>query len=336
SGRCSGEDDVSLANELLYDDSFLCNAKHRLVIRVAAKPALVEHSTRAGQSHWSDAGSFVVESTELRFDSALGFERPYAARQLFEYNTDFFGLSESPKTQARAEAYAHAERMRQLAHEAGAVSDSVYVWHDKQKAAYRIMSHKYPEQLVPPCRSVYYGCGPVSGSCLVFNSKEEALKSAKAALAACSASCSSAYLTWPVSVCDYLTYVKHMDACSQTPVPCIMAYGRRVDSWKASGVPAKITQFASVFAGDGQHRAAAELGWALGSWLCGIQSADAAFVADTVLCHWEKIAETRSFDRLLSDLGLSVPCKLVSVETRDFVVSEGPAVRQALLAGMLD
>ncbi|KAJ2888662.1 Pre-mRNA-processing-splicing factor 8, partial [Coemansia asiatica] len=333
----SSEEDMSYASELLYDDSFLCNEKHRLVIRVAAKPSLVENSSRAGQSHWSDAGSFAVESTELRFDSALGFERPFVVRQLFEYNTDFFGLSESPKAQARAEAYAHAERMRQLACDAGAVSDSVYVWHDKQKAAYRIMSHKYPEQLVPPCRSIYYGCGPVSGSSLVFNSKEDALKSAKAALAACSTSCSSAYLTWPVSVCDYLAYVKCMDACSQVPVPCIMAYCHRIDSWTLSGAPAKITQFASAVSEDGL-RAAAELGWALGSWLCGIQSADAARVADTIVCHWEKIAKARSFDRLLADLGLSASssCKDVSTETRDLLVSESAAVRQALLAGMLD
>ncbi|KAJ1818209.1 Pre-mRNA-processing-splicing factor 8, partial [Coemansia sp. RSA 2598] len=333
----SSEEDISNAYELLYDDSFLCNEKHRLVIRVAAKPSLIEHASRTGQSHWSDAGSFAVEATELRFDSALGFERPYTTRQHFEYNTDFFGLSENPKAQARAEAFAHAERMRRLAYEAGAVADSVYVWHDKQKAAYRIMSHKYPEQLVPPCRSVYYGCGPVSGSSLVFNSKEEALKSAKAALAACSAYCSSAYLTWSVSVCDYLAYVKHMDACSETPVPCVMAYGQRVDSWTGLGASARITQLASVVSENGRRaEAAAELGWALGGWLCGIQSVDAGQVADTVLCHWEKIARARSLDRLLSDLRLSSASKQVSMETRDMLVSESTGVRQALLAGMLD
>ncbi|KAJ1893687.1 pre-mRNA-splicing factor 8, partial [Kickxella alabastrina] len=329
--------DIADARALLYDDSFRCNSKHRLVIRVAGGARLSEQAARAANSHWSDAGAFAVESVELRMDPQLGFERPFTTQQVFEYNSSAFGLADNAKARALQEANRHVEHMQQLAAEAGVMTPNcVYLWHDKQKAAFRIMSRGYPEHLVPPCRSMYYGCVPMSASAsnLVFNSRMEAQQAAESAMAA---SAPSGHLMWAVSLCDYLAYVDSMQASGQQPVPCVMAYSGLISRWPgAENGGGHVTLVAG-----GDSELAADLGWALGCWLCGGggsgSNGKSSNTADSVLRHWEKItAVGDAFATLLSALCLSDSTKAVSVETRDALVSEQPGVRQALLAGMLD
>ncbi|KAJ2741133.1 Pre-mRNA-processing-splicing factor 8, partial [Coemansia sp. BCRC 34301] len=346
---------VTEADELLFNDAFLCNEKHRLVIRVSTKGELREKACRVGQPQWSDVGSFVVESVALRYDEELGFERPYTARQVFEYNINFFGLAENGKALALREATVHTEKMRALAVSAGASPDCVYVWHDKQKAAYRVMSNRYPENLPPPCRSLCYGCVPVSSSNLVFNSKEEARAAARAACP------KSDHITWTVSVDEYLEYVKRMDACGEAPVPCIMSYSGKVCDW----VPPKpsaanggsighcrglLGLLASASSSSAEQQAdIGQLAWALGCWLCGGDAfgdsgsaLGGAGIAESVVRHWTKTVsvtdsskQRSEFATLLSGLGLA-NTRALSVETRDLLVSETPTIRYALLAGMLD
>ncbi|KAJ1950570.1 hypothetical protein FBU59_000613 [Linderina macrospora] len=161
-------------DELLYDDSFLCNEKHRLAIEVATNWTVSERFTRNGLSPWSDTGSYVVSQTELQFDPAMGFERPVTVDRVFGYNSDFFGLMDNGKQLARKHAEQHARETRRIGMEHGAMPDCVYVMHDKQKAAFRVISNNYPAHLTPPCRSFYYGAVPMRDSHLVFNSKQDA------------------------------------------------------------------------------------------------------------------------------------------------------------------
>ncbi|KAJ2487310.1 pre-mRNA-splicing factor 8, partial [Coemansia sp. RSA 2320] len=301
------------------------------------------------------------------YDEGLGFERPYVVSQVFEYNSNFFGLAENGKALALREANAHTEKMRALAVAAGASSDCVYIWHDKQKAAYRVMSNRYPEHLPPPCRSVCYGCVPAASSNLVFNSKEAAR------VAALAAQPKHDYFTWAVSLGDYLEYVKRMDACGETPVPCIMAYSQKVASWTTSptdsaadgvagrtsaagmagGELARLIANDSLGGGFGPQPAAIVVGqmaWALGCWLCGSDAFDdcggapgGVGIAESAVRHWSKIAAMPEssgqpspvFVTLLRGLELT-GARSVSIRTRDLLVAEAPAVRLALLAGMLD
>ncbi|KAJ2864702.1 Pre-mRNA-processing-splicing factor 8 [Coemansia aciculifera] len=345
---------VTDADELLFSDSFLCNEKHRLVIRVSTKGEMREKACRVAQSQWSDVGSFVVEFVTLRLDDDLGFERPYVAKQVFEYNTNFFGLAENGKALALREATAHTEKMRALAVSAGASPDCVYVWHDKQKAAYRVMSNRYPESLPPPCRSMCYGCVPAASSNLVFNSKDEARAAAQAACP------KSDHITWTVGVDDYLEYVRRMDARGEMPVPCVMAYSGKVSTWMpkiGTDVSAKDCRGLLKLLADasdsseGQLVDIEQLAWALGCWLCGSDAFDncgntlGSGIAESVVLHWTKtvaVANNNSSDQqpsafatLLSGLGLA-DTREVSVEARDLLVAESPATRFALLAGMLD
>ncbi|KAJ2066259.1 Pre-mRNA-processing-splicing factor 8, partial [Coemansia sp. S2] len=341
---------VTDADELLFNDSFLCNEKHRLVIRVSTKCEMREKACRVAQSQWSDVGSFVVEFVTLRLDDELGFERPYVAKQVFEYNTNFFGLAENGKALALREATAHVEKMRALAVSAGASPDCVYVWHDKQKAAYRVMSNRYPESLPPPCRSMCYGCVPAASSNLVFNSKDEARAAAQAA------SPKSDHITWTVGVDDYLEYVRYMDARGETPVPCVMAYSGKVSTWVpriGTNVSARYHRGILKLLADSPESQLVDieqLAWALGCWLCGSDAFDncgstlGSDIAESVVLHWTKTVATANnnnseqpsaFATLLSGLGLA-DTREVSVEARDLLVAESPATRFALLAGMLD
>ncbi|KAJ2491268.1 Pre-mRNA-processing-splicing factor 8 [Coemansia sp. RSA 2050] len=345
---------VTDADELLFNDSFLCNEKHRLVIRVSTKGEMREKASRVAQSQWSDVGSFVVEFVALRLDEELGFERPYVTKQVFEYNTNFFGLAENGKALALREATAHTEKMRALAVSAGASPDCVYIWHDKQKAAYRVMSNRYPESLPPPCRSMCYGCVPAAASNLVFNSKDEARAAAQAACP------KSDHITWTVGVDDYLEYVKHMDARGETPVPCMMAYSGKVCAWMPkAGTDASAYGYRSLsklLAGASDSSLSQlvdleQLAWALGCWLCGSDAFGSCGstlgpgIAESVVLHWTKTVATdnsfgneqqvSAFATLLSGLGLA-NSREVSIETRDLLVAESPATRFALLAGMLD
>ncbi|KAJ2895405.1 Pre-mRNA-processing-splicing factor 8, partial [Coemansia aciculifera] len=339
------------ADELLFTDEFLCNEKHRLAIRVSTKGVMREKACRVGQPQWSDVGSFIVESVVLRYDEELGFDRPHLEKRVFEYNTNFFGLAENGKALALKEATAHTEKMRALAVSAGASPDCVYVWHDKQKAAYRVMSNRYPESLTPPCRSLCYGCVPASSSNLVFNSKEEARSAAQAACP------TSDHLTWMVGVGDYLEYVKRMDACGEAPVPCTMSYSGKISTWtraKPSSVDGTtasgLSQPSSAGSGSSEPRSdLGQIAWALGCWLCGSdafgESGSAlggTGVAESVVRHWTKtVAVTDNNERhpdfatVLKSLGLE-DTRNVSVETRDLLVAETPITRYALLAGMLD
>ncbi|KAJ2909691.1 Pre-mRNA-processing-splicing factor 8, partial [Coemansia aciculifera] len=339
------------ADELLFTDEFLCNEKHRLAIRVSTKGVMREKACRVGQPQWSDVGSFIVESVVLRYDEELGFDRPHLEKRVFEYNTNFFGLAENGKALALKEATAHTEKMRALAVSAGASPDCVYVWHDKQKAAYRVMSNRYPESLTPPCRSLCYGCVPASSSNLVFNSKEEARSAAQAACP------TSDHLTWMVGVSDYLEYVKRMDACGEAPVPCTMSYSGKISTWtraKPSSVDGTtasgLSQPSSAGSGSSEPRSdLGQIAWALGCWLCGSdafgESGSAlggTGVAESVVRHWTKtVAVTDNNERhpdfatVLKSLGLEAT-RNVSVETRDLLVAETPITRYALLAGMLD
>ncbi|KAI9504626.1 hypothetical protein BX070DRAFT_222513 [Coemansia spiralis] len=364
----------SEADQLLFDDSFLCNEKHRLVIRVDTQTKICEKACRIGQSHWSEAGSFVVEYVELKFDKSLGFERPYSVSRIFEYNTNFFGLADNGKAMALKEATLHAERMRRIAVESGAVSDCVYMWHDKQKAAYRIMSKSYPAHLPPPCRSIYYGCVPASSSNLIFNSKDEARSVAMEAMP------KRNHHTWCVSVCDYLAYVKHMDARGETPVPCTMLFSSKICQWSSADdsrcgglakIVAETCNLDSTFNADREfNKAISEFSWAIGCWLCGgsalsiasdalsMESAsplasiesdpvlandsNEADIAESVLRHWKKIVTSwpdnknrSAFIRVL-DLLCILESRTVSIKTRDLLVSESVEIRMSILAGMLD
>lgn len=328
------------ADELLYDDSFLCNEKHRLAIRVSTgEGGIREKAFRMGQSQWSEAGSFVVDSVAMQYDKQLGFERPYQISQVFEYNSDFFGMAENGKALALREATAHTEHMRRLGINAGANPDCIFIWNDKQKATYRVMAKRYPENLTPPCRSFYYGCVPTSTtSGLVYNSKYEAR------CAAVNAQPKQEHLTWLVSVCDYLEYVKYMDAQEKAPVPCVMAYSGEIPRfWPAEN--GLIRLLARTTTAD----EVVDLVWALGCWLCGGRTIDTLpsrraenddFVAESVLRHWIKIVSSTNihsaFDMLLKELGMSRLSRVVGTEARDLLVSETPGLRQALLTGMLD
>ncbi|KAJ2855967.1 Pre-mRNA-processing-splicing factor 8, partial [Coemansia erecta] len=366
---------ASEADQLLFDDSFLCNEKHRLAVRVSTLCNVRERASRAGSSHWSEAGSFVVEFTENRFDSQLGFERPHLVSRVVEYNSNFFGLADNGKAMALKEAVLHTDRVRRLAVEAGASSDCVYMWHDKQKAAYRIMSKAYPTHLPPPCRSIYYGCVPASSSNLIFNSKDEAR------LAATESMPSASHYVWTVSVCDYLAYVKHMDSHGEAPVPCVMLYSSKVCEWSFSDglrVGGLSRLLANLHSSKPEstnndtalNMEAAEFSWTLGCWLCGGSALDVAArsyvsnstsimthagsgpaaegvigdadIADSVLRHWAKIVSSHSgerggsiFVRGLAALGV-LKTREVGTEARDILVSESPNARLSLLAGMLD
>ncbi|KAJ1663232.1 Pre-mRNA-processing-splicing factor 8 [Coemansia sp. RSA 1813] len=359
------------ADQLLFDDSFLCNEKHRLVVRVGTRRNVRERACRAGQSHWSDAGSFIAEFTENRFDKQLGFERPHFISRVFEYNSNFFGLADNGKAMALKEATLHTDRVRRLAVEEGASPDCVYIWHDKQKAAYRIMSKAYPTHLPPPCRSIYYGCVPASSSNLIFNSKEEAHRAAMESMPKMN------YYVWSISVCDYLAYAKHMDLHGETPVPCAMLYNNRVCEWSFSGglheggLTRLISELhcsmvsAPASIGYELDTEVSEFSWALGCWLCGgnaldittrasvsgtnpslayvgSEPAEATHIADSVLRHWSKLVASHSneqgcstFVRGLEALGI-LKTREVSTEAQDILVSESPKVRLSLLAGMLD
>ncbi|KAJ2612860.1 hypothetical protein H4S08_002516 [Coemansia sp. RSA 1365] len=333
---CSGDPtDVAppQPTALLYDDGFLCNARHRLAICVATQGCLREKPSRAGQSQWTEAGCFAVEYVELRHDSELGFACPVATTRVFEYNADYYGLNDNAKSTALRQANAHAVAMCSRAADVGATSDCAYVWHDKQKAAYRVMARKYPAHLPPPCRSFYYGCVPPSASAPVFGSKSEAHAAAEAALP------QQASLLWLVSVCDYLDYVANTRAHGKQPVPCVMSYSARVAAWPcleksglaAAGIDADIEP---------------EFCWALGCWLCGgdalsvnLSSVHRGHIADSVVQHWERLvtrlAQGPAFDTILARLGLPKSRNVTSA-TRDMLVGESPVARRALLAGMLD
>ncbi|KAJ2802138.1 Pre-mRNA-processing-splicing factor 8, partial [Coemansia guatemalensis] len=318
---------------LLYDDSFLCNARHRLAIRVATQARLRETPSRAGQSQWTDAGRFVVDHVELRNDPELGFARPFATTRVFEYNADFYGLTDNAKPTALRQANAHAAAMCQRAADAGAASDCAYVWHDKQKAAYRVMAHKYPAHLPPPCRSFYYGCVPPAAAAPVFGSKAEAHAAAEAALP------QPTSVVWLVSVCDYLTYVASMRARGEQPVPCVMSYSARIAAW-----PGLAESRLAAVGVDAE--AEPEFCWALGCWLCGGDALSAGsssvhrgHIADSVAQHWERLVarptQGPGFDAILTRLGLP-ESRNVTPATRDLLVGESPVARRALLAGMLD
>ncbi|KAJ1906844.1 Pre-mRNA-processing-splicing factor 8 [Coemansia sp. IMI 209127] len=320
---------ASEADHLLFDDSFLCNEKHRLAVRVSTRRDVREGASRTGSSQWSEAGSFVVEFIENRFDSQLGFERPHFVSRMVEYNSNFFGLADNSKAMALKEATLHTDRVRRLAVEVGASPDCVYMWHDKQKAAYRIMSKAYPTHLPPPCRSIYYGCVPASSSNLIFNSKDEAR------LAATESMPTTSYYVWTVSVCDYLAYIKHMDLHGETPVPCVMLYSNKVCEWSFSdglrvgGLSRLLAQLHSPKSestnndnDNALNMEVSEFSWALGCWLCGGSALDVAAssyvsdstsimtradpdpaaegvigdadIADSVLRHWSKIVASHS------------------------------------------
>ncbi|KAJ2559073.1 Pre-mRNA-processing-splicing factor 8 [Coemansia sp. RSA 1933] len=367
---------ASAADQLLFDDSFLCNEKHRLVIRVDTRCSIREKACRSGQSHWIEAGSFVAEYVENKLDSQLGFERPHSVSRVFEYNSNFFGLADNGKAMALKEATLHTDRMRRLAVEAGAAPDCVYMWHDKQKAAYRVMSKNYPAHLLPPCRSIYYGCVPASTSNLIFNSKEEARLAAEESMP------SASFYIWPVSVCDYLEYVKHMDTSGECPVPCAMLYSNKVHEWSFSdgmregGLARLLSTLFILDAGSASNddrvldSEVAKFSWALGCWLCGGSAFDAAArssvsdpssisacvdsnpepevtvgdtdIADSVLRHWSKIVASHSSEQRGPTFvkGLDalglLKSREVSAKVCDILVSESPNVRLSLLAGMLD
>ncbi|KAJ2777092.1 pre-mRNA-splicing factor 8 [Coemansia javaensis] len=216
----SSADAAAAGGELLYDDAFLCNERHRLVILVDTRGHVRE---RAGPSQWAEAGAFVVEAVELRHDTALSLERPTVVRRTFEYNGDYFGLADDGKALACRAASDHARRMRQLAAAAGAAPECVHLWHDRQKAAFRVTGRNFPPGLAPPCRAVYYGC--VAAASRVFGSRADARAAADAARPP------SRYVEWRVSVGDYLAYVRHMDARGEPPEPCLMGYGAAVERW---------------------------------------------------------------------------------------------------------
>ncbi|KAJ1819031.1 Pre-mRNA-processing-splicing factor 8, partial [Coemansia sp. RSA 2675] len=280
--------------------------------------------------------------------------RPYVTKQVFEYNTNFFGLAENGKALALREATAHMEKMRALAVSAGASPDCVYVWHDKQKAAYRVMSSRYPESLPPPCRSMCYGCVPATASNLVFNSKDEARAAAQAACP------KNDHVTWTVGVDNYLEYVRRVDALGEKPVPCMMAYSGKVCAWMPkAGTDGSAGGYRSLSklladASDSSMSQLVDLEqlvWALGCWLCGgdafgsCGSTLVPGIAESVVLHWTKTVaadislsngqQVSAFATLLGGLGLA-SSREVSVETRDLLVAESPATRFALLAGMLD
>ncbi|KAJ2393526.1 pre-mRNA-splicing factor 8, partial [Coemansia sp. RSA 2611] len=317
------------AGELLFDDAFMCNERHRLAIRVKSGGQLTERGSRAGQSQWADSGSFVVKTVELRHDAQLGFERPYAASRVFEFNSDFYGLIDNGKARAFAAVNTHADAMRRRAVQAGGSADCVHVWHDKQKAAYRVIAKNYPRELAPPCRSVYYGCVPLSATNQVFNSRAEARAAAEAAAQALEP------LVWLVSVGDYLAYVDCLQARGETPVPCVMSYSGHIGSW-----PDQPSIRLAELAGSDE----AEFCWALGCWLCGgdafAVNGRAQGVEDaphSVVRHWEKvIAAQPQFEHVLKQLGVKLDSRRVSAAARDVLVSAGADARQALLAGMLD
>ncbi|KAJ2716652.1 pre-mRNA-splicing factor 8 [Coemansia spiralis] len=252
SGSSSDASDTTssaAAGELLYDDAFMCNERHRLVVLVDPRGSIRE---RAGPSQWAEAGAFVVESVKLEYDAALGFDRPTVAQQTFEYNADFFGLADDAKAQARRAATEHALRMRRNGAAAGASAGCVRLWHDRQKAAFRVTGHNFPHTLPSPCRALYYGCmaaGRVFGS-----------RSAARAAATAAARPAQRHVEWSVSVGDYLAYVRYMDARGETPEPCLMGYGAAVEQWP-----------------DAAGAAATDAEWrALGQWICGAASGDAA------------------------------------------------------------
>ncbi|KAJ2825365.1 pre-mRNA-splicing factor 8, partial [Coemansia erecta] len=338
---CSGSSGANMASrdppaleagELLYDDAFMCNERHRLAIRVAAPGSMRERTGCAGQSQWASAGAFVVDTVELRHDAQLGFERPFPVSRVFEFNSDFFGMTDNGKARAFAAVNKHAMAMRRLAAQAGGSADSVHVWHDKQKAAYRVIAKNFPPGLTPPCRSVHYGCVPrAPAASQVFNTRSEAREAAQMAVQA------RAPLTWLVSVGDYLAYVDCLQARGQTPVPCVMTYSPQVASW-----PDRATTLLAELAGADE----AELGWALGCWLCGgdaftvdDQSTASTYSDDaphSVVQHWEKViaACEPQFRQALKQLGLDA--RDVPAAARDVLVGASAAARQALLAGMLD
>ncbi|KAJ2508205.1 pre-mRNA-splicing factor 8, partial [Coemansia sp. RSA 1939] len=265
---------TSEADQLLFDDSFLCNQNHRLVIRVDTQCGVREQASHSGLSQWSEAGSYIVEFTENKFDNVLGFERPHVSSQVFEYNSNFFGLADNPKAMALKEATMHTNLMRRLAVKAGAAPDCVYMWHDKQKAAYRIMSKAYPAHLPPPCRSIYYGCVPATSSNLIFSSKDEAR------LAATRLMPKKSHYIWTVSVNDYLSYARHMRVRKEMAVPCVMLYSKKTCEWTYPS-NSRETRFTGLVSELCSPKAAladfvrdlgvavSKFSWALGCWLCG-------------------------------------------------------------------
>ncbi|KAJ1859415.1 pre-mRNA-splicing factor 8 [Coemansia sp. RSA 638] len=316
------------SGDLLYDDAFLCNERHRLAIRVNTQGSVRERAGRSGQSQWASTGAFVLDTIELRRDAQLGFERPYSVSRVFEFNSDFFGLADNGKARAFATANRHAMAMRKLAANAGGSVDCVHVWHDKQKAAYRVIAKNFPRELSPPCRSVYYGCVPQAATAnQVFNTRSEAREAAEAAQGS---------VTWLVSVGDYLAYVDRVQMNGQTPVPCIMSYSAQVGTW-----PDRMPQIGALGADE------SVFGWALGCWLCGgdafavagqhtaVTSEDAPH---SVVQHWEKVISAREprFELELKQLNMDVSTRHVPTSARDMLVGSSAAARQALLAGMLD
>ncbi|KAJ1766431.1 pre-mRNA-splicing factor 8, partial [Coemansia sp. RSA 1752] len=317
------------SGDLLYDDAFLCNERHRLAISVNTQGSVRERPGRSGQSQWASTGAFVLDTIELRRDAQLGFERPYAVSRVFEFNSDFFGLTDNGKARAFVAANRHAMAMRKLAANAGGSVDSVHVWHDKQKAAYRVIAKNFPRELAPPCRSVHYGCVPqASAASQVFNTRSEAREAAEAAQGS---------VTWLVSVGDYLAYVDRVQMSGQTPVPCVMSYSAQVGTW-----PDRMPQVGALAGAD-----ESVFGWALGCWLCG---GDAFAVAGqhtsvatedaphSVVQHWEKVVSAREpqFELELKQLNIDVTTRHVPTSARDILVGSSAAARQALLAGMLD
>ncbi|KAJ1734331.1 hypothetical protein LPJ61_001133, partial [Coemansia biformis] len=267
---------TAAAGELLYDDAFLCNERHRLVILVDTRSRIRE---RTGPSQWAEAGAFVVEAVEVQHDAALGIECPVVVHKTFEYNADFFGLADDGKALACQAATDHAQRMRRHAAAAGAGPDCVHLWHDRQKAAFRVTGRDFPNTLAPPCRAVYYGCVAAGR---VFGSRAEAQVAAEAARS------TQRYVEWRVSVGDYLAYVRHMDARGETPEPCLMGYGAAVERWPDAAAETDVD--------------AAE--WrALGRWLCGASSEAAPGAAKRVGLTEPLCVPAAARDRLVGSGG---------------------------------
>ncbi|KAJ1868438.1 hypothetical protein LPJ78_000186 [Coemansia sp. RSA 989] len=315
------------ADTLLFDDAFLCNERHRLAIHVEARGPVRELPARAGHSPWASTGRFAVNAYELRFDPDLGFERPFAVVREFEFNTDFFGLADNGKARAYAAATAHAKQMQRLAARAGGGSSSrssVHVWHDKQKAAYRVIAKNFPRKLAPPCRSVFYGCVPQPADRLVFNSSQEARAAAEAEAAG-----GSEPLVWLVSVCDYLAYVNCLQARGEVPVACTMTYGASVNSWPAESPSGRLSE---IVRGLDES----DFCWALGCWLCTGGAVDKETVPQFVQQHWAQVTESHKVQFTETLKLLDISTDRISARASDLVIGASAAARQALVAGMLD
>ncbi|KAJ1948346.1 pre-mRNA-splicing factor 8, partial [Linderina macrospora] len=206
--------------------------------------------------------------------------------------------------------------------------DCVYVMHDKQKAAFRVISNNYPAHLTPPCRSFYYGAVPMRDSHLVFNSKQDAYSAATATHALSA--------TWLVSVSNYVAYVRHMAVHGETPVPCRMRYGARVTEWpqqRAGGLVDVISQSGS--SGNSLTvPAISYASWALGRWL----ACNCSGSSDRSLCESSaQYHDSPMLGHIISSLGLAKsPHGSLPAPLREMLVSESLEVRSAVLAGILD